>query len=325
MSSDDDTDFTDESDTKFHSELDPDVDMHIEEDVDATEGVDLHGDVDMQRDGDDEVEEDGQEEDEEDEDEEEDDGKDPRTIGQGEIGKYIGCWWRCHGRRSANRATDARPGDARAYPTAITSGACHIATNPRASPNTMKSVDWSPQWAGAFGVSDAATTAPGDANFARSWGNREHLGCRCQSAGGDCLSEVPLPAVPLRHVAIPDVAPPDVALPNVPQPEARPDGSVGKEWTSTRVAVAGMVVAFGSWSSSCLVRLLCSTLFITGIDYYMHHEVFGSLNFHFFYGFCTGFIFIGFSLFIVLWDIGHAAYLQLLPCKEPPGDGVESQ
>ena len=86
-----------------------------------------------------------------------------------------------------------------------------------------------------------------------------------------------------------------------------------------------MVVAFGLGSGSCLVRFLCSNLFISGIDYYTRREVFGSLKVYFIYGFCTGFIFIGFSLFIVLWDIGHAACLQLLACNEPPCDGVEAE
>ena len=45
-----------------------------------------------------------------------------------------------------------------------------------------------------------------------------------QSAGGDSLSDVPLPDVPL-----PDVPLPDVPLPDVPLPEVRPDGSVGEE------------------------------------------------------------------------------------------------
>jgi len=56
-----------------------------------------------------------------------------------------------------------------------------------------------------------------------------------------------------------------------------------------------MVVAFGLWSGSCLVRFLCSNLFISGIDYYTCHEVFESLRVYFLYGFCIGFI-----LFIVL-------------------------
>jgi len=30
-------------------------------------------------------------------------------------------------------------------------------------------------------------------------------------------------------------------------------------------------------------------------------------------------------LFIVLWHIAHAVFLQLLGCKEPPCDGVQAQ
>jgi len=86
-----------------------------------------------------------------------------------------------------------------------------------------------------------------------------------------------------------------------------------------------MVVAFRLGSGSCLVRFLCHNQFISGIYYYTRREVFGSLKVYFIYGFCTGFIFIGFSLFIVLWDIAHAAFLQLLACKEPSCDGVEAQ
>jgi len=37
---------------------------------------------------------------------------------------------------------------------------------------------------------------------------------------------------------------------------------------------------------------------------------------------CEGSIFY---LFIVLWDIGHAVFLQLLACKEPPCDVVEAE
>jgi hypothetical protein len=37
------------------------------------------------------------------------------------------------------------------------------------------------------------------------------------------------------------------------------------------------------------------------------------------------FDFIGFILFIVLWDIAHAVFLQLLAWKEPLCDGVEAQ
>jgi hypothetical protein len=86
-----------------------------------------------------------------------------------------------------------------------------------------------------------------------------------------------------------------------------------------------MVVAFRFWSASCLVCFLCSNCLIFGIYYYTNREVWGSLKFYFIYGFCTGFMIIGFSLFIVLWDITHAAFLQLLACKECPGDSVEDQ
>ena len=51
-----------------------------------------------------------------------------------------------------------------------------------------------------------------------------------------------------------------------------------------------MIVAFGLGSGSCLVRFLCPDLSIQGIDYYMRHEVFGSLKVYFIYGFCLGFI-----------------------------------
>jgi hypothetical protein len=86
-----------------------------------------------------------------------------------------------------------------------------------------------------------------------------------------------------------------------------------------------MVVVFGLGLGSCLVRFLCSNLFIPGIDYYTRREVFGSLKVYPIYAFCTGFIFIGFGLFMVLWDIGHAASLQLLVCNEPHCDGVEAE
>jgi hypothetical protein len=86
-----------------------------------------------------------------------------------------------------------------------------------------------------------------------------------------------------------------------------------------------MVVLFSLWSDSCLVHLFSATLYSSGIYYYTRCEVFGSLKVYFIYGACTGFIFIDFSLFIVLWDIGHAASLQLLRCQEPPCDDVEAQ
>ena len=77
---------------------------------------------------------------------------------------------------------------------------------------------------------------------------------------------------------------------------------------------------FGLRSGSCLVRFLCCNLFISGIDYLTRREVFGLLRVFLIYGFCIGFI-----LFIVLLDIAHGVFLQLLACKEPPSDGVGAQ
>jgi len=51
-----------------------------------------------------------------------------------------------------------------------------------------------------------------------------------------------------------------------------------------------MVIAFGLGLGSCFVCFLCSSLFISGIDYYTRREVFGSLKVYFIYGFCIGFI-----------------------------------
>jgi len=81
-----------------------------------------------------------------------------------------------------------------------------------------------------------------------------------------------------------------------------------------------MIVAFGLGSSSCFVCFLCSNLFVSGIENYMHCERFGSLRVY-----CIDWFRIGFILFIVLWDIVHAAFLQLLACKEPPCNGVEAE
>jgi len=112
-----------------------------------------------------------------------------------------------------------------------------------------------------------------------------------KSAWGDRLPDAPLP---------------DATLPVVPLPEVCPDCSVGEKWTSPCVAEEAMVDAFGLGSGSCLIRFVCSNLFVSGIDYYMHHKVLGLLRVCSIYGFCIGFI-----LFIVLWDIAHAAFLQL--------------
>ena len=113
---------------------------------------------------------------------------------------------------------------------------------------------------------------------------------------------------------------PDVPVPDVLLPEALLDRSVGEEPTSSRSAEKAMVVGFGSVFGSWLVRFPCCSLSLSGINYYTHRKVCGWLRVSSIYGFCIGFI-----SFIVLWDIAHAAFLQLLACEEPPCDGVEAQ
>ena len=60
MSSDDDTDSTEESDGKYYSEHNSDVAMSMEDDVDAPNDVDSGRDGTMERDGDNKVAEDEQ-------------------------------------------------------------------------------------------------------------------------------------------------------------------------------------------------------------------------------------------------------------------------
>jgi len=126
-----------------------------------------------------------------------------------------------------------------------------------------------------------------------------------KSAGGDSPADVILP---------------DVSFPAVSVPEVRPGGTACEEWTSPPIAEAEMVVVFRLGLGSCLVHFVCSTVSISGIDYYRHHEVFRSLRVYSIYGFCIGFI-----LFIVLWHIAHPVFLQLLACKEPPCEDVEAE
>jgi hypothetical protein len=111
-----------------------------------------------------------------------------------------------------------------------------------------------------------------------------------------------------------------VPLLDVLLPQAPPDRLVGEEKTSPRHAEQAMIVAFGLGLGSCHVCFFSSNQFISRIDYYMCCEVFRFLRVYFMYWFCISFI-----LFIVLWDIAHAAFFQLLACNEPPRDGVETQ
>jgi hypothetical protein len=64
------------------------------------------------------------------------------------------------------------------------------------------------------------------------------------------------------------------------------------------VRVVGLFISF-------VLMYLSQVLIITGIATVLD---------------CKGFIF---NLFIVLLDIGHAVFLRLLACKEPPCDGIE--
>lgn len=98
------------------------------------------------------------------------------------------------------------------------------------------------------------------------------------------------------------------------------DVSLGEEETCARIAEESMVAALSLELGSCLVRFRSCNLFIAGNDYYLHHEGFELLRVYLIYGFSIGFI-----LFIVLWNIAHAVFLQLLPCKDTPCDGVEVQ
>jgi len=301
----------------------------MEDNVDAPDGVDLDSDVDMETDGDYEEEEDEEEEDEdeeednheekdkhEEEDKHEDDGKEPRTIGQGEM---VNTWADDvdtmvddqpivlpeQGQEMREHTPPPRPMAPAPWPQTLDS---------RPQPQTPETHPLSGlEHLGPVTPQKPRPAVPtlGDADAA---GNTSDVDVDQQlpieSAGGDSLPDVTLCNVP--H--------PDVHLCDAPLPEARPDGSVGEEWLSPHVAEGVMVVLFGSGSGSCHVRFLCSNLFISGIDYYTRCDVFGFLRVSFIYGFCIGCI-----LFIVLSDIAHGAFLQLLACKEPPCDGVEAQ
>jgi hypothetical protein len=255
-SSDNDTDSTKESDSEFHSELDPDVDMRMVDDVNTPDGIDSDGDVDMERDGDDEVEEDEQDEDEEEEDE--DDGKEPRTIGQGEM---------------VNTSADDDDTMVDDQPMVLPEQ-CQQMREPRPQPPASAPRPQTPETHPLSGLEELRPLTPQKprpavptlrgAEAARTTAdvdvNQQLL---IESAGGNSLSDVPLPNVP---------------LPEIPLPEMRPDGSVANEWTRTRVAEEAMVVPFELESDSCLVLFLCSNVFISGIDYYPRREVFGSLK-----------------------------------------------
>jgi len=327
ISSDDDANFTEESDGKYDSEHFLDVDIHLEDDVDAPSGVDLDGDVDMDRDGHKEEAEDEEEEDEEkeDEDEEQDDdeydGKEPWTIGQGETlntsAGYVdtmvdnqpivlpqqGQEMREHTPQPkppapAPRTQTPEPSSRPRPPE--TDPLCGLEFSWIVTPQNHRPAVPTLREAGAAG-----NTSDEDVDQQLLAG----------LAGGHSLADVPL-----HHVPLPDVPLPNVPLHDIPLPGAHLDGLVSEKWTTARDAEEAMVIAHEFGLGSCVVHFVCSYRFISGIDHYTHREVFESLRVDFLYGFCIGCI-----LFIVLWDIAHAVFLQLLACKEPPCDGVEAQ
>jgi len=342
ISSDDDTDYTEESDHEFDSELDPAVDIRMEDDVCAPNDIDLDSDVDIIWDGKDEVEENDQgEEDEEEEDEDEDDGKEARTIGQRDIIYTLadnvdtivdnqpivlpeqGQKMHKHTPHPHPPAPAPRPQTLQLHPqqqtpaTHLLSGCVYlrllIRRKPRPAVTTLEE------------AVAAGSTVHVDVD-------QELL---IESAGGEILSDVPgavllicdvpLPDITLLDVPLTDVLLPGVPLSDIPLPEALPDGSAGQVCNGPGIAVVAMVVHYRLGSDSCLVRFVCSNPCISGVDHYTRLKVFGSLKVCFLYRFWTGFKFSGLSLLMVLWDIGHAACCQLLASKEPPWHGIESQ
>jgi len=313
--------------------------MRMEDDVDAPDDVDLDGDVDMGRNGNDDKEEDEEEEDEqkeneeeveeEDEDEEEDmdedDGKEPRTIGQGEMVNTSA--------DDADTMVDDEP------PMLLEQGQEMREHSPRPQPPAPSPLPQTPEPPPQPRTQETYTqsglkflvlvtpqkrrpAAPTlrEAEAARNTSavdvEQQLLG---ESASGYSLPDADLPDVPLPDVPLPDVPLPDASVPDVPLPhvpvaavslaQARPDGSVGEEWTSPRVAAEACIqvgvgfiscefpllwsIHLGHWfrhAWRCFVRLgygcglvcfICSNLFISGIDYYTRRKVFGSLRVYF--------------------------------------------
>jgi hypothetical protein len=221
ISLDDDTDSTEQSDSEFDSELDPDVDMRVKHDVDAPGGVDLDGDVDMERDGDNDVKEDEQEEDQEEEDG--DDGKEPRTIGQGEVVNTFA--------DDADTMVNDQPivlpeqGQEMREPLSQSPAPTPRpqTPEPRRRPPTPETHPLSGLEHFRLVTPQKARPAVSTFREAEAAGNTSNVDADQQllleAAGGDSLSDVPLPDVPL----------PDVALPDVALPETCPDRSVGEE------------------------------------------------------------------------------------------------
>ena len=264
--------------------------MRTGDDEDAPDGVDLDGDVDMERDGEDEEEEYEEEEDEEEEDEveeheEENDGKEHWTISQGEM---------------VNSSADNVYTMLDQYPILLPEQGQEMNEHtPRPEPpapaNRQQTLErcvrpQTPETHPQRGLDDLGLVTAQkprqmvpclrEAEAARNTSDVDvDQQLLCESAGDDSLPDVHLPDVPLT---------------SAPLPVARPNGSVGEEWTSLRVAEVAMVVGFWFGSSSRLVRFLClihlsQPLIISHIVRFLDRP--------------------GFILFIVLWDITHAGFL----------------
>jgi len=187
---------------------------------------------------------------EEDEDEDEDNGKEPRTIGQGEM---------------VNPSTDHADTMVDDQPTMLPEQGQEMREHtpqpqppapaprpqtpePRPRPRTPETHTLSGlEFLGIVMPQKPRAAAP-TLREAEAAGNTSDVDVDQQllggSAGGDSLLDVPLMDVPLPDVPLPDVPLTDVLL-----PEARPDGSVGEEWTSPRmVEVAFARVRVGFWS-----------------------------------------------------------------------------
>jgi len=255
-----------ESDGEYDSERDSDVDMRMEDDVEAPDGVDLDGNVDMERDGEDEkdeVEQDEKEEEvvDEDEEEDEDNGKEPWTIGQGEM---------------VNTSADDADTMVDDKPTVLPEQGQEIRKHtpwpqplaPAPRPQTPEPPPWpqTPETHTLSGLEFLRPLTPQKPRpvaptlqEAEAAGNTSDVNVEQQllgeSAGGDSLPDGPLPDVPLPDVPLPDVPLPDVPLLDGPLHEACPDGPVGEEWTSPRVAEEACVWVI-VWFLSCEFPLL---------------------------------------------------------------------
>jgi len=285
----------------------------MQNDVNALDGIDLNGDMNLERhsdneDEDNEPEEDQKEEDEhekedehEHEHEDEDDGKEHRTICQGEmvytLADDVDTMIDCQPILLPEQGQTMREHTPCPQPPAPAPW--------QQSPEPCQGLRTSETYLlsrlehfGLLTLPKPRLVGPnrGEADAARSTSDvdveQQLLG---KSAGGNSL--------------------PDLLL-----FEEHTDGLVSEKWTSPDVAVEAMNVAFRLVSGSGLDCLLWTDQCISDIDYYTCHEEFVSLRVDF-----INQVWFDFISFVLLWDIMHAAFLQLLACKKPVCDGVEAQ